>query len=30
MPSYSYELKIPASRVAVLIGKYGDTKKKIE
>jgi ribosomal RNA assembly protein len=27
---YSYELKIPASRVAVLIGKGGETKKKVE
>lgn len=27
---YSYELKIPRERVAVLIGKEGDTKKAIE
>jgi ribosomal RNA assembly protein len=30
MADYSYELKIPASRVAVLIGVKGSTKKKIE
>ncbi len=30
MPDYSYELKIPSSRVAVLIGTSGSTKKKIE
>ena len=30
MVDYSYELKIPASRVAVLIGSSGSTKKKIE
>ena len=30
MADYSYELKVPASRIAVLIGKYGDTKKQIE
>ena len=27
---YSYELKIPKDRIAVLIGKSGDIKKKIE
>ncbi len=27
---YSYELKIPHERIAVLIGKEGSTKKKIE
>lgn len=27
---FSYELKIPKERVAVLIGKKGETKKKIE
>ena len=30
MVDYSHELKIPLSRVAVLIGKHGETKKKIE
>ncbi|MBI2663914.1 RNA-processing protein [Candidatus Woesearchaeota archaeon] len=30
MADYSYELKIPASRVAVLIGKSGETKKRLE
>jgi ribosomal RNA assembly protein len=30
MTSYSYELKIPQERVAVLIGKNGDVKKNIE
>ena len=27
---YTYELKIPKERVAVLIGKKGETKSKIE
>jgi len=27
---YSYELKIPKSRIAVLIGKKGETKKELE
>ncbi len=30
MPDYSYEMKIPASRIAVLIGKTGAVKKQIE
>ncbi|MAG15520.1 RNA-processing protein [Candidatus Woesearchaeota archaeon] len=30
MEEYSYELKIPASRIAVLIGKEGSIKKKLE
>ncbi len=30
MPEYSYEMKIPASRIAVLIGKGGSVKKLIE
>ncbi len=30
MPDYSYEMKIPASRIAVLIGKAGAVKKRIE
>ena len=30
MASYSYELKIPQERVAVLIGKNGEVKKTIE
>ena len=30
MTSYSYELKIPQERVAVLIGKKGEVKKSIE
>jgi ribosomal RNA assembly protein len=30
MADYSYELKIPASRIAVLIGKEGSVKKRIE
>ena len=30
MVDYSHELKIPLSRVAVLIGKHGATKRKIE
>ena len=30
MASYSYELKIPQERVAVLIGKKGEVKKTIE
>ena len=30
MTSYSYELKIPQERVAVLIGKKGEVKKTIE
>lgn len=30
MISYSYELKIPHERVAVLIGKQGEVKKNIE
>ncbi len=30
MPEYSYELKIPKERVAVLIGKNGEVKKNIE
>ncbi len=30
MTSYTYELKIPKERVAVLIGKEGDVKKSIE
>lgn len=30
MTSYSYELKIPHERVAVLIGKQGEVKKNIE
>jgi len=30
MASYSYELKIPQERVAVLIGKNGEVKKNIE
>ena len=30
MTSYSYELKIPQERVAVLIGKKGEIKKSIE
>ena len=30
MTSYSYELKIPQERVAVLIGKNGEVKKNIE
>ena len=30
MTTYSYELKIPKDRVAVLIGKKGEIKKKIE
>lgn len=30
MTTYSYELKIPKERVAVLIGKKGEIKKKIE
>ncbi len=28
--TYTYELKIPKERIAVLIGKKGETKKKIE
>ena len=30
MPDYSYELKIPKERIAVLIGKNGEVKKLIE
>ncbi len=30
MTEYSYEMKIPASRIAVLIGREGSIKKKIE
>ena len=30
MAEYLYELKIPKQRVAVLVGKNGTTKKKIE
>jgi len=30
MTSYSYELKIPQERVAVIIGKNGEVKKNIE
>lgn len=30
MTAYSYELKIPQERVAVLIGKHGEVKKNIE
>lgn len=30
MPEYSYEMKIPASRIAVLIGRAGSVKKQIE
>ena len=30
MTEYSYELKIPKERVAVLIGKSGETKKQLE
>ena len=30
MTGYSYELKIPQERVAVLIGKNGQVKKEIE
>ncbi len=30
MPEYSYEMKIPASRIAVLIGKAGSIKKHME
>jgi len=30
MPEYSYELKIPKERIAVLIGKKGEIKKEIE
>ena len=30
MEEYTYELKIPKERIAVLIGKKGETKKKIE
>ncbi len=30
MTSYSYELKVPQERVAVLIGKKGEVKKNIE
>ncbi len=30
MPEYSYEMKIPSSRIAVLIGKAGSVKKQIE
>lgn len=30
MADYSYELKIPASRIAVLIGKEGSIKKQLE
>jgi len=30
MTSYSYELKVPQERVAVLIGKNGEVKKTIE
>ena len=30
MTEYSYELKIPRERVAVLIGKEGDVKKSVE
>lgn len=30
MASFSYELKIPKERIAVLIGKRGDIKKRIE
>ena len=30
MEEFSYELKIPKERVAVLIGKKGETKRKIE
>jgi len=30
MTSYSYELKIPQERVAILIGKKGEVKKSIE
>jgi ribosomal RNA assembly protein len=30
MQEYSYDLKIPKERVAVLIGKGGETKKEIE
>ncbi len=30
MELYTYELKIPKERVAVLIGKKGETKRKIE
>lgn len=29
-PEFAYELKIPKDRVAVLIGKGGDTKKRLE
>jgi len=30
MEEYSYELKIPKERVAVLIGKEGEVKRSIE
>ena len=30
MTEYSYELKVPKNRVAVIIGKEGSTKKEIE
>lgn len=30
MDTYTYELKIPKDRVAVIIGKQGETKKKLE
>ncbi len=30
MPEFTYEIKIPKERVAVLIGKKGETKNKIE
>ena len=30
MPEFTYEIKIPKERVAVLIGKKGETKNRIE
>lgn len=30
MPEFAYEIKVPKERVAVLIGKKGETKNKIE
>ena len=30
MTEYSYELKVPKNRVAVIIGKEGSVKKDIE
>ena len=30
MASFHYEIKVPKDRIAVLIGKNGETKKEIE